>query len=118
MGKDSNYRGHKIEKNDDGNWIYSDNKQLVSENSERGCGNCGKAKTKDGYDGCIGWLPSRVVMNACCGHGDKNLAYIQFWDRECLIEDKALEVIEQLKNHQGRIFYDKLSAMLKAQEEE
>ncbi len=40
------------------------------------CGHCGMEKTIEGHDGCIGTLEN--VMNACCGHGETNLAYIQF----------------------------------------
>ena len=40
------------------------------------CGHCGKKRTPEGHDGCIGILEG--VMNACCGHGQDNMAYIQF----------------------------------------
>lgn len=40
------------------------------------CGHCNIKRTPEGYDGCIGHLHN--VMNACCGHGEENMAYIQF----------------------------------------
>lgn len=40
------------------------------------CDHCGKKRTPEGHDGCIGTLEG--VMNACCGHGNVNGAYIQF----------------------------------------
>jgi hypothetical protein len=40
------------------------------------CGHCEKKRTSEGHDGCIGTLEN--VMNACCGHGESNLAYVQF----------------------------------------
>lgn len=46
------------------------------------CVKCGLMPIIDGdeiYDGCIGKL-SGDVMNACCGHGDERVAYIQYWD--------------------------------------
>ncbi len=42
------------------------------------CGKCGKGPTEEGHDGCLGTL-SGPIMNACCGHGNDNQAYIQFW---------------------------------------
>lgn len=40
------------------------------------CGHCGIKRTSDGHDGCIGTLSG--VMNACCGHGEDRMAYVQF----------------------------------------
>ncbi len=40
------------------------------------CGHCGLKRTPEGHDGCIGKL--KGVMNACCGHGDSSIAYVQF----------------------------------------
>lgn len=68
------YRGHKIKQV----YIYEDTKELVSENPNRECGHCGKENTKEGHDGCLGTLPN--VMNACCGHGNKKEAYVQYLD--------------------------------------
>ena len=44
--------------------------------NERLCGHCGKHNTKEGHDGCLGVIPD--AMNACCGHGEINDAYIQW----------------------------------------
>ena len=40
------------------------------------CSHCNKKRTKEGHDGCIGTIPN--VKNACCGHGEDKMAYIQF----------------------------------------
>lgn len=40
------------------------------------CSHCNKNRTPEGHDGCIGTLPN--VMNACCGHGEDSVAYVQF----------------------------------------
>lgn len=41
------------------------------------CLHCGLQVTPEGHDGCIGTL-GNGVMNACCGHGSIDMAYIQF----------------------------------------
>lgn len=61
------------------------------------CIKCGKPPTKEGHDGCLGTLDESVVMNACCGHGRDDMAYIQFWDTECIRGEEALKFIERLK---------------------
>lgn len=40
------------------------------------CEHCGLEVTPEGHDGCIGTLEG--VMNACCGHGKPEAAYVQF----------------------------------------
>jgi len=62
----SKLRGHDIFylKNE---WFYTDTKE-PTEGNERSCGHCGKHRTIDGHDDCLGTLPG--VKNACCGHGD------------------------------------------------
>lgn len=42
------------------------------------CEKCGKVPSPEGHDGCLGALPGDI-MNACCGHGNDNQAYIQYW---------------------------------------
>jgi hypothetical protein len=41
------------------------------------CNHCEIPATTEGHDGCLGTLPCNV-KNACCGHGNPELAYIQF----------------------------------------
>ena len=89
----SKYRGHEIEFIFD-YWIYSDTKQKVSENKNRQCGNCNTNQTVEGHDGCIGTLPN--VMNACCGHGVSEVAYILFEDKT---ELRGSEAVEYLANN-------------------
>jgi hypothetical protein len=41
------------------------------------CKKCGAEKpTEAGHDPCIANLPG--VRNACCGHGDDSMSYVQF----------------------------------------
>jgi len=70
----SKLRGHDIEY-DGSRWIYCDSGKPTAHN-QRNCGYCGRADTVEGHDGCIGTLPG--VMNACCGHGTDEDAYIQY----------------------------------------
>ena len=62
------------------------------------CIKCGKLPTKEGHDGCIGTLDEGIVMNACCGHGDEEYAYVQFWDSSCI---RGVEAISKLKELKG-----------------
>ena len=57
------------------------------------CGHCGLKRTSEGHDGCIGELNN--VMNACCGHGENKVAYVQFLDGSCIRGDKALKYINE-----------------------
>ena len=91
----SSYKGHKIEKNSQGLWVYSDSKELVSSNAWIKCGHCGLEVTEHGNDGCIGTLPN--VMNACCGHGNINDAYVQFSDKKIIKGNEAIMHIEKFK---------------------
>lgn len=61
------------------------------------CAKCGKQPTKEGHDGCIGTLPDRQVMNACCGHGLDSIAYVQFWTSRKLMGQEAINYINENK---------------------
>jgi len=63
------------------------------------CSHCNKEPTKEGYDGCIGELPVKEVMNACCGHGRDDMAYIQFWDKPRIAGLEAIEYIKLNNTH-------------------
>lgn len=79
-------------------WIYSDTKEPISENyKNKPCGNCGKNYTVEGHDGCLGTLQG--LMNACCGHGDINAAYIQFLDGSCIRGKDAKTIQDILKKY-------------------
>jgi len=73
------WRGHPIIARGD-DWFYADDESPVADKAGRSrpCGNCGQ-DTPAGQvevDPCLGALPG--VDNACCGHGDREEAYIQF----------------------------------------
>ena len=57
------------------------------------CNFCGKKRTREGHDGCIGTLPN--IMNACCGHGQNSAAYVQFWDKKCIRGEEAIKYINE-----------------------
>ena len=106
----SKHRGHPIEFTNS-TWIYSDNKQPVSSEPNRSCGNCGKQQTTEGHDGCIGTLHG--VMNACCGHGSDDEAYIKYENGKELRGEEALS--EMSKQNEVKCWncgkYDKKSAI-------
>jgi hypothetical protein len=68
------------------------------------CTHCKKYRHKEGFDGCIGKLKN--VMNACCGHGENNMAYVQFNhgtfdkhpNKKRLSGQEALDYITKNKN--------------------
>lgn len=59
------------------------------------CGHCGLKRTAEGHDGCVGTLPD--VLNACCGHGEEKMAYVQFTAAKRISGQAALEFIENTK---------------------
>lgn len=64
------------------------------------CVNCGLDHIIDGceiYDGCLGKLSGGNIMNACCGHGDNEQAYIQYADSSCIRGEAAVELQRILK---------------------
>lgn len=89
------FRGHEIVKQGDV-YVYADNGKSVAETWEgRPCGYCGLANTVEGYDGCIGEVPD--TMNACCGHGNAELAYIQYEDGCRVGEEKAMNTFKRMR---------------------
>ena len=90
-------RGHEIECIND-EWVYSDNKQpTVTTYKDRPCAKCGKKETREGHDNCLNTLIG--VMNACCGHGIKKEAYIQFFDGKSIRGHDAIKIINLLKKY-------------------
>ena len=88
------YRGYEIERINE-KWFFCKSGRSVAETWEGlPCGHCGKNNTKEGHDGCLGTLPN--VMNACCGHGQINEAYIQYWDGTCIRGDSAKAIFDKL----------------------
>ena len=76
MTEDKVY-GHAIVCIDD-IWFYKDTLTPIAGNPRADCGHCGKNRTTEGHDGCLGTIPN--IMNACCGHGESRMSYIQFSD--------------------------------------
>jgi len=76
-----------------GQWIYWDTKEPTMFNN-RPCGYCGKERTKEDHDVCLGTLPG--IRNACCGHVITEDAYVQFQDMYSMHGIKAKTIIEGL----------------------
>jgi hypothetical protein len=57
-------------------WRYADTGE--SYDDSRPCGYCGRPRTPEGYDSCIGYIPEAIA--ACCGHGTISEAYVLFED--------------------------------------
>lgn len=93
MGK-SKLRGHEIEVYH-GEWIYSVYRIPTLNYPDIFCGHCGKDKTDEGHDACLGTLP--LISNACCGHGMISDTYIQFFNFLCFRGRFAKIVIKILK---------------------
>lgn len=81
-------RGHEIE--------------FVDEKGRRSCGHCGKDPTPEGHDACFGTLPG--VKNACCGHGQLEEAYVQFWDRPRLAGQDAMDYVNDVGDSRANSF--------------
>lgn len=61
------------------------------------CKYCGKYRTYEGHDGCLGELIG--IANACCGHGNVNKAYVQFLDGTSVNGKDAMTIQNILKKH-------------------
>ena len=89
-------RGHQIYW-DGLQWLYADN-QTPTEGNPRACGYCGLPDSSEGHDGCLQTIDG--VMNACCGHGSPDEAYIQYWDGSCIRGRTALTELTALRQRQ------------------
>lgn len=69
------WRGHMIEHDVNGVWCYVADHVPVADDPCRPCGACGLRNSPEGHDGCLGTLPG--ALNACCGHGRNQDAYVQ-----------------------------------------
>lgn len=75
MPSTSFHRGHAVVWDSSTNgWLYADTGESIRD-KRRPCAHCESNDVKD-HDVCLGTLPG--VANACCGHGDRSRAYIQF----------------------------------------
>jgi len=89
------FRGYAIEDRDGEHFFSDTGKPTVSTWASRPCGRCGRLLTADGHDGCLGTLPG--VMNACCGHGHDEGAYVQFESGRRLAGEDAIRAIQEIK---------------------
>lgn len=65
---------------------------------DRPCGHCGLADSEEGHDGCLGTLTG--VVNACCGHGLVDDAYVVLTGGDRLAGAEALAWIEQHRSRE------------------
>jgi hypothetical protein len=72
-------------------WVYVSDGTPVADDPDRACGHCGLENTKAGHDGCLGDL-GEAVMNACCGHGEVEAAYVQLRTGD---EDRGRDAIRR-----------------------
>lgn len=88
------FRGHPIRLiGDTACYVYVDTGEKVKDVwQSRECGYCNEPNRPDGHDACIGELSG--VMNACCGHGLVNDAYIQYVDGSIVRGQQALDEME------------------------
>jgi len=95
----SKWRGNDIEYDESiDKWVYCADKTAIPDSLyEYPCGFCGKKPTAEGHDACLGTLIG--VMNACCGHGNTEEAYVQFLDGECIRGKDAKIILEVLKKY-------------------
>ena len=88
-------------------WVLDDTGERIYKPEDAGsgqrgvCVHCGKGATPEGHDGCLGTLDESIVMNACCGHGEARMAYIQYWDRSDIRGPAAIEEQRRLQAAQG-----------------
>ncbi len=60
------------------------------------CKHCNLQTTLEGHDGCLGTIHSSI-WNACCGHGKRDIAYIQFSNGACVRGENAITLMKFLK---------------------
>lgn len=89
----SKWRGHEIERRGDG-WVFGATGLPTKDDPLCVCGHCGASPTADDHDACLGELP--CVMNACCGHGVMEDAYVQYED-VTLRGQEALDEVARIK---------------------
>ncbi|KKN03224.1 hypothetical protein LCGC14_1109780 [marine sediment metagenome] len=87
-------RGHQIYCDDHDVWRYVDNNEPTV-GAERPCGVCLVATGPSGHDPCIGEVPGAI--NACCGHGNDDEAYVQYPDGVRLDGMDAMRVFQTEK---------------------
>ncbi len=99
MLKEHQFRGNKIELVNN-RWLFSASGEPVEDSWRKlPCGICGEKSTEEGHDKCIGILLG--VMNACCGHGQIDEAYIVFSDKYILRGSDALDAMSKLKGRKN-----------------
>lgn len=95
MKRKNEFKGHEI-KLVNNEWFFINSSKSVKDNWRKiSCGVCGEKSTKEGHDNCIGTLPG--VVNACCGHGQTDEAYVMFSNGFILRSNSALNVISNFK---------------------
>ncbi len=93
-------RGHQIYCDDRDVWRYVDSNEPTV-GAERSCGVCLEPTGPSGHDPCIGEVPGAI--NACCGHGEEQEAYVEYPDGVRVSGMDAIRVFQtQLGENDGR----------------
>jgi hypothetical protein len=71
------FRGHLLSQDSEGRWRYEDGDLTPPAGATRACALCHQHQLPEGYDPCLGFLPTAAA--ACCGHGILR-GYLAFWD--------------------------------------
>lgn len=97
------FRGYQIRIDPStGKFIFCDTGNPTIENwKNRPCGHCGRHNTQEGHDGCLGTLAG--VINACCGHGEPENAYVQFENGSDIRGKKALSWAHACKTEEEKV---------------
>lgn len=70
-------------------WLYSDDNSSID--IERPCTRCNHLPLKSGEDFCLrGLSDCEGIINACCGHGNDEDAYIMLEDGRRFVLDRDL----------------------------
>lgn len=90
----SQYRGHEMYFDEQvQHWRFSNDGSIVSDGDTDRCGVCHENRTPEGHDPCIGTLAG--VINACCGHGEVDCAYVVFCNGKRVAGAAAISHFQQ-----------------------
>lgn len=102
-------RGHPIFFKDN-KWFYTDSNTLTID-KERPCSHCGLENSKEGHDRCLGRL--HEIMNACCGHGCVEGAYLQYRNGKIITGVQAVKEIKKIKLQASEVLNENHTGLMR-----